>query len=81
MPITAKYCLQYVLLITGFALLAYGMINWSRIGFSMQGIWFFDNDFSVHALHLVIIGIAMIPPAMWEIFLLETRRTEAEDRG
>lgn len=69
---TLKYSLRYLLLVMGFALLTFGMINWSRVDFTMQGIWFFDNGYQLHPVHYVILGIAMIPPTMWEIFLLQT---------
>lgn len=68
---TLKYCIRYLLLVAGFALLTYGMINWSRDDFSMQGIWIFDGPNILHPLHFIIVGVAMIPPAMWEIFSLQ----------
>ncbi len=71
---TLKYCIRYLLLIAGFAFLTFGMINWSRDAFSMQGIWFFDGPNILHPLLFVIIGVAMIPPAMWEIFSLGLSR-------
>jgi hypothetical protein len=55
----------------GFALIAAGLMMWRAVGFSFDGIWFFDNDYRPHALHLLVLGLAMVPPALWEIFLLE----------
>jgi hypothetical protein len=34
-------------------------------------VWLVDGGFRLHPLHLLIVGLAMIPPALWEIFLLE----------
>lgn len=75
---TLKYCIRYMLLVVGFALLTYGMINWSREDFSMQGIWFFDGSNPLHPLYFIIIGVAMIPPAMWEIFSLQQGQKSAQ---
>jgi len=76
---TLKYCIRYLLLIAGFTLLTYGMINWSRSDFSMQGIWFSDATYYLHPLHFVIIGVAMIPPSMWEIFALQHTQKQKRD--
>jgi len=76
---TLKYCIRYLLLVVGFALLTYGMINWSRTAFSMHGVWFFDNSYNLHPLHFIIVGVAMIPPAMWEIFFLQHKQDTGRD--
>lgn len=67
-----KYLTRFLLLMTGFALTTAGLMMWRASGFSFDGIWFFDNDYRPHALHLLILGVAMIPPSLWEIFLLES---------
>jgi hypothetical protein len=36
----------------------------------------FDAGFRLHPLHYLIVGIAMIPPSLWEIFLLEQERRQ-----
>ena len=36
--------------------------------------WPFAGPARVHPLHLLVVGVALIPPALWEIFLLETDR-------
>ena len=76
---TLKYCIRYLLLVVGFALLTYGMINWSRSEFSMQGLWLVDKAYTLHPLHFVIMGVAMIPPAMWEIFSLQHKQNSAQE--
>ena len=66
-----RYLTRFLLLSTGFALTTAGLMSWHATGFSFDGIWFFDNDYQPHALHVLIAGLAMIPPTLWEIFLLE----------
>jgi len=67
-----KFVLQYLLLVLGFALLTYGLVNWGRLNFSLTDAWFSDGQVALHPLHLLILGIAMIPPAMWELFVLDS---------
>jgi hypothetical protein len=66
-----RYLLRFLLLTLGFALTTAGLMHWHALDFSFRGVWLLDNDFRLHPLHLLIIGLAMIPPALWEIFLLE----------
>ena len=66
-----KYLSRFLLLTIGFALIAAGLMKWHADGFSFEGIWLFNNGFKPHPLHLLILGLAMVPPALWEIFLLE----------
>ncbi len=69
-----RYLTRFLLLMIGFALTTFGLMMWRAVGFSFEGIWFFDNDFQPHALHVLILGLAMIPPSLWEIFVLETEQ-------
>jgi len=66
-----RYLSRFLLLTAGFALTAAGLMMWRAIDFSFDGIFFFDNGYRPHALHVLILGLAMIPPTLWEIFLLE----------
>jgi hypothetical protein len=66
-----KYLSRFLLLTAGFALIASGLMMWRAVDFSFDGIWFVDNDYRPHALHLLVLGLAMVPPALWEIFLIE----------
>lgn len=66
-----RYLLRFLLLTLGFALTTAGLMHWHGQGFTFRGIWLLDDGFRLHPLHLLILGLAMIPPALWEIFLLE----------
>ena len=68
-----KYVLRFSLLTVGFALTTMGLMTWQARDFSFAGIWPLEGAFSTHPLHLLILGIAMIPPTLWEIFVLEQR--------
>ena len=72
-----KYLVRFVLLTIGFALTTAGLMFWHAQNFSFEGLWFFSNDFKLHPLHLLILGLAMIPPSLWEIFILESKSINA----
>ena len=71
-----RYLSRFLLLTIGFALTALGLMMWRAIGFSFEGLMFFDNDYRPHALHILVLGLAMIPPTLWEIFLLEHKAND-----
>jgi hypothetical protein len=66
-----RYLLRFALLTIGFALTTLGLMTWQARGLSFDGLWPMDGPFAVHPLHLLVLGLAMIPPTLWEIFLLE----------
>lgn len=66
-----RYFLRFLLLTAGFALTTAGLMGWHARDFTFAGVWLTDGAFELHPLHLLILGLAMIPPALWEIFLLE----------
>lgn len=66
-----RYFLRFLLLTLGFALTTAGLMFWHARGFTFHGVWLVDEGLQLHPLHLLIVGLAMIPPALWEIFLLE----------
>lgn len=72
------YFLRFLLLTLGFALTTAGLMFWHAQGFRFDGVWLADGladgEVRLHPLHLLIVGLAMIPPALWEIFLLEHQR-------
>lgn len=74
-----RYFLRFLLLTVGFALTTAGLMFWHAQDFGFDGVWLVDNGFRLHPLHLLILGLAMIPPALWEIFLLETQNGHDRD--
>ncbi len=69
-----RFLLRFLLLTAAFAMTTAGLISWHAQAFSFHGVWPAGTDFRLHPLHLLIVGLAMIPPALWEIFLLEHTR-------
>ena len=66
-----KYAAGFLLLAAGAALTTAGLAMWQDQAFSFAGLWTCTDG--LHPIYLLIVGIAMIPPALWEIFLLENR--------
>jgi len=66
-----KYFARFVLLMAGFALTTTGLMGWQDLDFGFDGVWPLEDGFGLHPLHLLMLGLAMIPPALWELFLLE----------
>lgn len=59
---------HYLLLTAAAALATYGVIGWHDSGLSMTGLLLYDNGWRPHPLHLLVLGLGALPPAMWEIF-------------
>lgn len=73
-PTTARYLVRYGLLTLGVALATFGLIGWTDLHFDLRGFWLYDNGWQLHPVHLLIVGIGLVPPTIWEIFVLETAR-------
>ena len=69
---------HYLLLTAAAALATYGVIGWHDSGLSMAGLLLYDNGWRPHPLHLLVLGLGALPPAMWEIFWQDARH---RDRG
>ena len=66
-----RYLARFLLLMAAFALTTAGLMAWRDAGFAFDGVWPLEGEPRLHALHLLMLGLAMIPPAIWELFLLE----------
>lgn len=66
-----KRLAAFLLLTAGSALTTAGLALWQDQAFTFSGLWSMAGG--LHPVFVLIIGIAMIPPALWEIFLLENR--------
>jgi hypothetical protein len=74
---TWRYLIRFGLVVVGFALITFGLLEWQDRRFSLAGFWPLDGPMRLHPLHLLILGIAMIPAAVWEIFLLDRHRADS----
>jgi hypothetical protein len=68
-----RYLWRFLLLATGFAFTTAGLVAWRDIGFRYDDLWPLVGAPALHPLHLLAVGVGMIPLALWEIFLLERR--------
>ena len=78
---SARYFVRYGVLTLGVTLTTFGLITWAARDFDLGGFWLYDNDWRLHPVHLLILGIGLTPQAIWEIFVLETIRNARSGRG
>jgi hypothetical protein len=76
-----RYFGRFLLLVVAFALTTAGLMGWRDRDFALYDLWPVADAFGVHPLYLLILGLAMIPPALWEVFLLERNLPEAAAQG
>ena len=65
-----RYLIRFILLSLGFALTTYGLLAWQQIGFELNTFWPMAETLAVHPVHKMVLGLALIPPTLWEIFIL-----------
>ncbi len=67
------HLLRYLLLATAFALTTYGLIAWHEFDYGFGAVWPFSGPLALHPVHLLALGVAMIPASLWEIFAIDHR--------
>ena len=68
-----RHLLRYLLLATAFALTTYGLIAWHEVDYAFDDVWPFAGPPGLHPVHLLALGVAMIPASLWEIFAIDHR--------
>ena len=77
-----QYLLRLGLLTIGTALTTMGLLTWQAQGFGLSALWPVGGTLQPHPVHLLVLGIALLPPCLWDIFQLELqRRAPGEDHG
>ena len=66
-----RFLIRFLLLAAGFSLFTFGLLRWADGGFSFSGLLPFTDNYATQGLHFLMLGLAMIPPSLWEIFNLE----------
>lgn len=66
-----RFFVRFLLLAAGFSLFTFGLLQWSNDGFTLSGLLPFTDNYRTQGLHYLMLGLAMIPPSLWEIFNLE----------
>ena len=67
----------HVVIVASFALMTFALAQWQALGFSLDAVWPFAGELRLHPAHVLIIGIAILPPALWELFVLDHRDAPA----
>lgn len=62
---------RYLLLTLAFALTTFGLIGWHEVDYQLTEVWPFVGPPSFHPVHFLALGVAMIPPSLWEIFAVD----------
>ena len=65
-----RYFWHFTLLALGLAATTAGLMWWHTHSFNLTGLW----SLQLHPVHLQVLGLAIIPPSLWEIFVLESHR-------
>ncbi len=68
-----RFLIRFLLLSVGFALTTAGLLGWQQINFDLASVWPMAETLNGHPVYMLIFGLALIPPTLWEIFLLENR--------
>ncbi len=80
MPGLVRLVIRLVVLAVASSAVAFGLLAWQHQGFTLVGVWLVDNDWRIHPVHLLVVGIGLIPPTMWDIFALENECRRATER-
>ena len=68
-----RYLIRFLLLTAGFALTTSGLLAWQQLNFDLSTIWPLADEFAAHPVYAIVFGLALIPPTLWEIFVLESK--------
>ena len=66
-----RFLIRCLLLTCGFALTTLGLLSWQQQNFDLVTLWSSEAILGVHPVFVIVVGLALIPPTLWEIFLLE----------
>ncbi len=70
-----RYFLRFALLTIAFALTTWGLLRWQAAGFGFEGFLSLEQFPVLHPVLFMVFGLALIPPTLWDIFLLEGGNT------
>lgn len=78
MPTQIRYLIRFALLTIGFALTTFGILTWQQLDFDLSRMWPIADHFDTHPVYIMVIGMALIPPTLWEVFVLESDRSRGD---
>ena len=70
-----RYLSRFGLLTLAFALATAGLLGWQADGFRWPAMATGESLLRPEPLYLLILGVAIVPPTLWDIFQLETQRS------
>jgi len=68
-----RFLIRFLLLAVGFALTTLGLLKWQQAQFDLTTIWPLSGELTAHPVYVLVLGLALIPPTLWEIFVLESQ--------
>jgi len=68
-----RFLIRFLLLTIGFALTTVGLLGWQQLNFDLSKIWPMAQELTAHPIYAIVFGLALIPPTLWEIFVLESK--------
>ncbi|MEM7098268.1 MAG: hypothetical protein AAF541_08420 [Pseudomonadota bacterium] len=71
-----RLLIRFTLLAIGFALTTYGILGWHQLGFAVDFSIRDPQRYGLHPIYMLILGLALIPPSVWEIFVFETAKEQ-----
>jgi len=75
-----RYLIRFCLLALGFALTTYGILTWQQLDFELDSLWPIADEFGSHPVYIMVLGMALIPPTLWEIFVLENHEVSTQSK-
>lgn len=61
------FCMTAVILAT--ATMTWGLVAWAEGGFSTQPPWPMEGTLQLHPVHLIAVGLALLPPSLSALLL------------
>ena len=71
-----RLLVRFTLLALGFALTTYGVLGWHHLGFEVDFSLRDPQKYGLHPIYMLILGLALIPPSVWEIFVFESSKDQ-----
>ena len=69
-----SFFIRFILLTMSFGLTTLGLLAWQQMNFDLATVWPMGGELSAHPIYALVLGLALIPPTLWEIFVLENRQ-------
>ena len=75
-----SFFIRFILLAISFGLTTLGLLAWQQTNFDLSTVWPMGGELSAHPIYALVLGLALIPPTLWEIFVLENQHTRQAEQ-